>query len=75
MSYCIDEYSDLDAGEVKLIQASLLLRGYNPGPIDGVFGPRTTRALNAYERSVAIARSAPRFINWTTLYSLKLECQ
>lgn len=71
---CVDEYSDLNAGEIKLIQFSLTLRGYNPGPIDGVFGPRTTRALNAYERNSRIRVSAPRFINFSTLYELDLEC-
>ena len=71
---CVDEYSDLDAGEIKLIQAALVLRGYNPGPIDGIFGSRTTRALNAYERGAQIRTSAPRFINFSTLYELGLEC-
>lgn len=71
---CVDEYSDLNAGEIKLIQFSLALRGYNPGPMDGVFGPRTTRALNAYERNSRIRVSAPRFINFSTLYELDLEC-
>jgi len=71
---CVDEYSDLDAGEIKLIQFSLALRGYNPGPVDGIFGPRTTKALNAYERNLRIRVSAPRFINFSTLYELDLEC-
>lgn len=74
MAYCIDEYSELDAGEVKLIQFSLWLEGYNPGPIDGVFGSRTSRALNAYERDNGLRRSAPRFVNFATLYLLELEC-
>lgn len=74
VAYCVDEYSGLDSGEVKLIQTSLLLEGYNPGPIDGVFGSRTSRALNAYERDSRISRSAPRHINWSSIYSLGLEC-
>ena len=27
--------------EVKLAQEALQKRGYNPGPIDGLFGPQT----------------------------------
>lgn len=71
---CVDEYSDLDAGEIKLIQLALTLRGYNPGPIDGILGSRTTRALNAYERGERIRTSVPRFVNVSTLYELGLEC-
>lgn len=71
---CVDEYSDLDGGEIKLIQLALSLRGYNPGPTDGIFGPRTTRALNAYERDAGVRTSAARFINFSTLYKLGLEC-
>ena len=31
--------------EVKLAQEALQKRGYNPGPIDGLFGPQTRNAV------------------------------
>lgn len=36
-------------GLVYNIQASLTRLGYNPGPIDGVYGQRTAEAISAYE--------------------------
>jgi len=38
-----------DNGLVYNIQNSLTLLGYNPGPIDGVYGQRTADAISAYE--------------------------
>ncbi len=38
-----------DSGLVYNIQNSLTLLGYNPGPIDGVYGQRTADAISAYE--------------------------
>lgn len=36
-------------GLVYNIQISLTRLGYNPGPIDGVYGQRTAEAISAYE--------------------------
>ena len=36
-------------GLVYNIQSSLTQLGYNPGPIDGVYGQRTADAISAYE--------------------------
>jgi peptidoglycan hydrolase-like protein with peptidoglycan-binding domain len=35
--------------EVKLAQEELQKRGYNPGPIDGLFGPQTRHAVLHYQ--------------------------
>ena len=35
--------------QVALLQAALAGRGYDPGPIDGVFGSQTESALRAYQ--------------------------
>ena len=32
------------------MQAALSRHGYQPGPIDGVFGPSTRSALSAFQR-------------------------
>ncbi len=39
-----------DAGaEVKDLQQRLSARGFDPGPVDGVFGPRTEQAVLAFQ--------------------------
>ena len=38
-----------NSGLVYNIQNSLVNLGYNPGPIDGVYGQRTADAISAYE--------------------------
>ncbi len=38
------------SGSVKQIQAELAARGYDPGPIDGIAGEKTRRAIRAYQR-------------------------
>lgn len=35
---------------VKAVQEALLEKGYDPGPIDGIFGPRTRNALYVYQK-------------------------
>lgn len=35
---------------VRRIQAELAVRGFDPGQIDGVMGPRTERALRSFQR-------------------------
>jgi peptidoglycan hydrolase-like protein with peptidoglycan-binding domain len=40
-------------GTVKSLQARLRNAGFDPGPIDGVLGPRTRSALQQYQASVA----------------------
>lgn len=37
---------------VKRFQTLVQYAGYNPGPLDGIFGPRTKEALLAFQRSV-----------------------
>jgi hypothetical protein len=34
--------------EIKQIQTALMVRGYNPGPVDGIWGPKTCSAMYAY---------------------------
>ena len=38
--------------EVQKLQSALTMRGYRPGPIDGIAGRRTLAALNAYRTSL-----------------------
>jgi rare lipoprotein A len=39
----------LTRDHVKQAQEALKMEGFHPGPVDGVVGPRTTRALRAYQ--------------------------
>jgi hypothetical protein len=40
---------------VRRLQSALDGAGYNPGPIDGIIGPLTTKAMSAYQRSTGLA--------------------
>jgi carboxyl-terminal processing protease len=42
------------AGIVRPVQEALRALGYNPGPLDGVFGPRTRRAVQAFQRDAGL---------------------
>lgn len=37
---------------VSRLQTLLIIAGFNPGPVDGIFGSRTQAALIAFQRSV-----------------------
>ncbi|MGF1462175.1 MAG: peptidoglycan-binding protein, partial [Maricaulaceae bacterium] len=48
---CADEASE---AFVAALQSRLLGVGHDPGPIDGVYGPRTRAALRAYQRAAGL---------------------
>ena len=39
----------VDSGVIKSAQTELQSRGYNPGPVDGVAGPRTRAAVSKFQ--------------------------
>lgn len=43
---------------VRQVQEALLKAGYDPGPIDGVMGPRTEQALSRYQQAKGLSSSA-----------------
>jgi peptidoglycan hydrolase-like protein with peptidoglycan-binding domain len=49
-----------DRQEVMAMQRSLRQKGYNPGPEDGIIGPRTRAALADYQRREGLTPSG----NW-----------
>ncbi|UCH74923.1 MAG: peptidoglycan-binding protein [Rhodospirillales bacterium] len=43
--------------QIAEIQQLLVERGYNPGPVDGLLGPRTTAAIDQYQGDRGLART------------------
>ena len=66
LSICQDGLSDT-AG----VQVFLTSRGFEPGPVDGAFGDKTSNALKNYQASVGISQSGS--IDSETLSKIKSE--
>ena len=66
LSICQDGLSDT-AG----VQVFLTSRGFEPGPVDGAFGDKTSNALKNYQASVGISQSGS--IDSDTLNKIKSE--
>lgn len=47
----------LNAQQIQLLQYALSDLGYNPGPLDGVWGKSTMRAVAAYQRDSSASAS------------------
>jgi hypothetical protein len=48
------EIDQVSRSDVRAAQTALKLKGFDPGPIDGVAGKQTLSALNAYRQSVRL---------------------
>jgi len=59
----------LDAPGIKEAQAYLVKLGFNPGPVDGTFGPQTQSSVEAFQSSQKT--SIDGLISKTTLMNLK----
>ena len=46
-----EEVVHLEAVEWRHVQGALLDDGFNPGPVDGILGPRTRRAIQAWQQA------------------------
>ena len=42
---------------VRAAQQALMARGHNPGPIDGMMGPRTQQAIRAFQAQRGMAQT------------------
>lgn len=63
--------TNMTAGRISLIQQALERAGYNPGPIDGIVGPETMRAVNAYQRDNNLP--VDKYLNVKTVKALGVK--
>ncbi len=64
----MDAVPDLGRDIIRKIQATLQAKGFDPGPIDGVVGPRTRAAVRKYQDHFGIKASGE--IDNQTLFAL-----
>ncbi len=61
-------------GDVRIAQTALTRAGYDPGPIDGVFGVRMERAVMQFQRTVGVTQDGIIGPNtWAYLEPFALE--
>ncbi len=46
--------------QIQLIQRRMKAAGFDPGPIDGIIGPKTIAALHRFQKLTALASATPR---------------
>jgi GH25 family lysozyme M1 (1,4-beta-N-acetylmuramidase) len=44
----------MEGSDVADLQARLIGRGFDPGPVDGLFGPQTDRAVRLFQRAAGV---------------------
>jgi peptidoglycan hydrolase-like protein with peptidoglycan-binding domain len=63
--------SSMDSSTVRQVQQALADKGHNPGPIDGMMGPRTRAALKSYQRQQNLSGASG--LDQQTLNSLGVQ--
>ncbi|WP_119303068.1 peptidoglycan-binding domain-containing protein [Dongia deserti] len=56
------------SADIRALQSKLKMLGFDPGPVDGIAGPRTLSALNLYRASIKLDRVS--HIDRTTIANL-----
>ena len=60
----------------QAIQQALVAAGFNPGPIDGVMGPKTEKAIIAFKRSIGLRpRAYVGPLTWAALQTAASDSQ
>jgi peptidoglycan hydrolase-like protein with peptidoglycan-binding domain len=54
--------------QIRLLQKRLYAAGFTPGPIDGIFGPRTRQAIRRFQKAHGL--QATGRLNATTRQAL-----
>ena len=74
-AFCVSLSSArMSYSEIRLMQVALFLKGFNPGPFDGIFGNATSYAIKRYEIAYGIQISPNRRVYLTTLMHLNIDC-
>lgn len=60
--------TNMDVATIRNLQQSLSDRGYDPGPIDGVVGDKTTQAVRAFQRDKELPTD--EYLNMDTIRAL-----
>lgn len=60
--------------EIALLQAMLKFLGFNPGPVDGIYGSRTRAALNSFEGRFGLSKSSSSSIYYQSIARLLISC-
>lgn len=61
-------------GEIALVQATLQYIGYAPGPVDGIYGNLTRRALHQFENRFQLPLSGRLVVSFTSVERLFIDC-
>jgi peptidoglycan hydrolase-like protein with peptidoglycan-binding domain len=64
----MDAVPSLNEDKVRRAQQALQTKGFDPGPIDGIIGPRTEDAIRSFQDRYGIKASAK--LDNQTLYAL-----
>ncbi|MGE5391561.1 MAG: peptidoglycan-binding protein [Deltaproteobacteria bacterium] len=62
----------LQGDDVTAVQAALMANGFNPGPIDGIFGPRTSAAVASFQAAKGLPATGN--VDYQTYAALGIEC-
>ena len=65
--------TNMTRGRITQIQQALLKAGHNPGPIDGVIGGDTMKAVNAFQRKKGLP--VDQYLNIATVKALGVSPQ
>jgi hypothetical protein len=71
---CVTLGVTMTTQEVRLLQLKLAAEGFDPGPLDGVFGRRTSLAVNVYELANRLKLSPARQVYYGTLIHMGISC-
>jgi peptidoglycan hydrolase-like protein with peptidoglycan-binding domain len=63
--------TNMTTSRIKNIQTALLNRGHHPGPIDGIVGRKTMRAVNAFQAENNLP--SDQYLNMETVNALNIQ--
>jgi len=55
---------------ISKLQKALFTAGHNPGPVDGIIGPKTNAAIKSYQKASQLATGA---LTYETIENLNIK--